>query len=373
MRRKSTSLVRQIKDSPYFFENFTVNGRRFRGSLGTAERPTAEKLAAKHKAEAERDAILGIETAKRGMTLFTALGRYFNEHGQYLPTSDDMMRMSRVLIEGLGKDTPIVNLSAKMLTAYAARRRNGRSNRSVNIELGHLRAVINRARDLWDEPVPKLIWKNIRLEEAGPREHILSDAKEERLFAALRDDFHAMVRFALITGLRLGNVIRLRWTECDGDVITVRVKSKKPGGKLLKLPIIDEARAILDGERGRHPEFVFTFVCQRNRRDYRIAGGVQYKDQRYPFTQSGWRRDWAVALKAAEIDEFRFHDLRHTSATRMLKETGSIELVQKLLGHEDIQTTMRYAHSDIDDVRAAMEAVAKRRPPVRLIVKNDAV
>lgn len=361
--RKSTSLVKPIPGSANWGENFTVAGKRFRASLGTPDKAKAEKIAAQRKAEAERLAAL---PAASYLTVFGALSRYYEEHGQYLSTADDMARIAKVLVEGLGRNTPLINLTANQLNTYAAQRRADRSNRSVNIELGHLRSVVYRARDRWDEAVPKLIWKDIMLEEAGIKENILSDDKEERLFTALRSDFHAMVRFALVTGLRLGNVINLRWKECETGVIAVRVKSKKPGGKLIKVPITEEVRAILDGEQGRHPEFVFTFVCERSRRDYRTKA-LQTKGERYPFTQNGWRKDWRAALDAAGIEEFRFHDLRHTCATRLLKETGNLALVQKLLGHEDIQTTQRYAHSDIDDVAEAMRAVAAGRPAVRLV------
>ena len=81
-------------------------------------------------------------------------------------------------------------ITAADLTTYAARRRAGLSNRSVNIELEHLRAVIGRARALWRVNTPELDWQSILLEEAGEREHVLSEDEERRLFDALRPDFH---------------------------------------------------------------------------------------------------------------------------------------------------------------------------------------
>ena len=64
-----------------------------------------------------------------------------------------------------------------------------------------------------------------------------------------------------------------------------------------------------------------------------------------------------AALKAAGIKDFRFHDLRHTAATRALRESGNLKVVQQLLGHADIATTARYAHAMTDDVRDVMEAM----------------
>src|SRR5262249_52481361 len=151
------------------------------------------------------------------------------------------------------------------------------------------------------------------------REHILSAEEETRLFAALRPDYHAMFRFALVTGVRLGNVVALTWRQIDWDAraIVFRVKSKRPGGEIHYLPVTASVAEILSLERGRHPERVFTYVCDRNRYDPR-QGIVQRKGARYPFTHDGWRKAWKAALQTAGIDDFRFHDLRHTAGTRAL-------------------------------------------------------
>ena len=84
---------------------------------------------------------------------------------------------------------------------------------------------------------------------------------------------------------------------------------------------------------------------------------------RYPFSQSGWRRDWRKALKEESIEDFRFHDTRHTAATRILRASNNLKVTQQLLGHKDIATTARYAHAMHDDVRAAMDAVYSRNNP----------
>jgi integrase len=371
MRRKR-SLVKQRRDgSPIWYENFTVKGTRFRRGLATDDWETAEIIAAKTRS----DALLGALTGKKPEhTLTQALGRYWLEHGQYLASRNDIARLGTTLQDGLGKNVLLSAITAADLTTYAARRRATLSNRSVNIELEHLRAVIGRARNLWKVAVPELLaWQQILLEEAGEREHVLSrDDEEQRLFAALRTDFHPMVRFALLTGVRLGNVIGLEWSQVDwhAGTIVFRVESKKPGGELHYVPITPAVATILSRERGHHPTRVFTYVCARNRHDPK-RHTLQNKGERYPFTRDGWRRAWADALAAAKIEDFRFHDLRHTAATRAQRAVGNLKTVQRMLGHKDIKTTLRYVRSDVADVRAAMEAVEKATLGPRVVGEEE--
>jgi integrase len=288
-----------------------------------------------------------------------------------------------VLREGLGKDILLSAITPDILTTYASRRRAGEiprpnrprqgvriANATINRELELLRAVLSRASDLWGLETPKIPWKKIVLKEPSGRQHILEREGQERLFSVLRSDFHAMVRFAVITGVRLNNVICLTWPQIkrEAGYIVLQVKSKKPGGEPHYVPITKAVAAILEGERGRHPIRVFTYICQRDGSD-RWSKMPQKKGERYPFSQWGWRKAWNQALVDAGLRQkkgsedqgsfsnFRFHDLRHTAATRMLSKTGSLTNVQKLLGHQDIRSTLRYAKTYVEDVRKDMESV----------------
>ena len=356
MAHKRGSLVTRRPGSPRWYENFTVRGRRFRGSLGTDDREQAEILAAHRR----REALLGhlVAAPPPTLTLSQALGRYLMEHGQYLASAADIRRMGGALIAGLGRDRTLAEITPGDLAAYVARRRAGLSNRSVNAEIEHLRAVMRRAASLWGAAVAPIAWQGLLLDEAGEREHVLSADEETRLFAALRPDYHAMVRFALLTGVRLDNVVSLCWRQIDWNARTIvfRTKSRRPGGDLQYLPLTQAVTAILSAERGRHRERVFTYVSRRDRFDPH-SGKRQTRGERYPFTHDGWRKAWAAALTAAGIEGFRFHDLRHTAGTRALYAYRNLKTVQRMLGHRSIASTLRYTRSDLDDVRAAMEAV----------------
>lgn len=69
----------------------------------------------------------------------------------------------------------------------------------------------------------------------------------------------------------------------------------------------------------------------------------------------GFKTAWRRYRDKSGVENFRFHDTRHTAATRTLR-TGNMKIVQRMLGHEDITTTAKYAHAMIEDMRIAMEA-----------------
>ena len=115
-----------------------------------------------------------------------------------------------------------------------------------------------------------------------------------------------------------------------------------------KIPLTSSMRDLLFPLQGNHPEAVFTYVC-RKKRGLRVVGC------RYPITYEGTKTAWRRALPVSGVQDFRFHDNRHTAATRLLRSGARLKIVQKLLRHSTIATTARYAHVTIDDLREAME------------------
>ena len=95
--------------------------------------------------------------------------------------------------------------------------------------------------------------------------------------------------------------------------------------------------------------YVFTYICQKSRAKRR-------KGERYPMTATVLRKPWKEAKEAAGLTGFRFHDLRHTRGTRIVRETGSLAAAKAALSHADIKTTLRYSHVLDEDVRRALDA-----------------
>lgn len=354
--------VYRRKRSPYWQYDFTVGGLRFRGSTEAADKEQAKGIAAKLRVDA-----LSQQHFPRpeDMTIGQAFGRYYSEVAEHQPSADDVFRQLDKMGAHFGSGALLSQTQDSRIAEYVSRRRGDKfrgqpiSNATVNREIELLRRVYRRAHDLWSADIGSMPrWRKLLLPESAGRTRALTGSEVGRLLAAVQKHFPDLLsplRFSLMTGVRLMNALRLRWSQVDFETgkLLFKVKSKRPGGEVLEIPLTSLALVEIANQKGLHPEFVFTYGVRRKR-------GPRQKGQRNPFTKTGWRKDWKLALKDAEIADFRWHDLRHTAATWALRETGNIALVKRMLGHADIKSTERYAHVLDADLRAGMEAASRR-------------
>ncbi|WP_374832748.1 tyrosine-type recombinase/integrase [Paenochrobactrum pullorum] len=90
----------------------------------------------------------------------------------------------------------------------------------------------------------------------------------------------------------------------------------------------------------------------------------------YPLTESGLKSAMRRAVKNSGVQNFRFHGIRHTTATRILR-ASNLRVAQKLLGHEDIKTTTKYAHALVEDIRNALHAISPTEIPAKDSASNN--
>jgi integrase len=358
------SLYRKPR-SPFWHFDFQWRGRRFHGSTKVTTRREAEKVEAAER-ERAKAFVAQTEAARTSLRLDDVAGRYWSEHAQHLAGAPNAEGHLAVLIEYFGKDTLVTDITDDDVTKLVAWRRGHKSKFQARILLSpytvnhtteQLRKLFTRAK-LWGvrfahEPH----WRKHMLAVPSDRVREVSEHEADALDAAMRDDYAPFFSFARASGLRLAECL-LRWSEVDWAAKQIRKPGK--GGRPVVTPITSEIRELLWPLRGHHPEFVFTYVCERGEHG-------RVKGQRYPLTYAGVQTYWRRLRKQSGIVGLRFHDLRHDFASKLLRETGNLRLVQKALGHRNIATTTRYAHVLDSDVAEAMERVARsRKRPARL-------
>lgn len=339
--------------SRFWHFDYQWKGARYHGSTGCTSKRDAERVEADHR----RKVALG-EQARPQITLEEACDQWDAAVGSHKRSNATTLYQLGFLMTGLGRKTMLHDLTIRDLDRYVARRRAGLANATVNREITLLRRVVRWTASRGFE-APDITWGAALLTEARERIRELSQDEESRLFAALPANLKPIVEFAIISGQRRSEIVALRWADVDLNGQRAKVSAK--GGGVHTFPLSPRMMAIIKEQPKVCPQ-VFTYVCTRRapRRKDRVQRRV---GERYPFSKQGWMRQWRKALADAGIEDYRFHDNRHTAATRNLRATGNLKGVQKLLGHADVRTTSRYAHALEDDVRAMLFATESRTIP----------
>jgi integrase len=212
---------------------------------------------------------------------------------------------------------------------------------TVNHYLKFLKAVYNRAirhGKLAYNPVTAI--RLIR--ENNARNRCLSGDEETRLLAALPSWLRPLVTVALHTGMRRGELRMLRWEDVDLQTGSLQVRRDKAGdGRWVTLnSAAHEALLMTKRERKVLGPYVF--------------GSPEGK------SLDNLERHWRPALRAANLPNFRFHDLRHTFASRLAMEGVDLYTIQRAGGWKTATMVQRYAHLSPDHMRAAVERLARK-------------
>lgn len=230
-------------------------------------------------------------------------------------------------------DTAMVDKFIVCLEALKSHRGKPLAAQTINHNVSVLSTLLRYAkqRDLIDK-LPHFSRKR----PAPHRVRWLSPDEEKKVFAAIdnadyviarkhREEMKALTKILIDTGMRRGEVLGLTKENLDGDWVRLW---KTKTGRARSVPLTSEARALL-------------------------ATHVPFEIKKHQV-----HRYWAKVREdiGLEKDEqFVLHTLRHTTATRMLRKTKNIAMVQRMLGHTNISTTLRYAHIDDQDLLEAVK------------------
>lgn len=148
------------------------------------------------------------------------------------------------------------------------------------------------------------------------------------------DHITPMTLLALNTGLRRGELVQLRWQDIDLTArrLTVRAGYAK-SGRTRHVPLNSEVVSVLKSYRGQ------------------LSGAGRL------FSVAGIGKAWERLMQAAGVEDFRFHDLRHTFASKLAMGGIDLNTIRELLGHGDIKMTLRYAHLAPEHKAAAVETL----------------
>jgi integrase len=351
----------EMIESRIWWYEFSLAGKRIRESANTPLKTIAK--------EAEKDRRRELEKTLAGMPIERRENR-INSVADLVKTYVERYELDHrdrpnSIIFAKGRLAHVTRLlgSARLpdLTEDAVRRyikiriAEKVSGRTINMELGELSRAIGKP---WS-----ILWPKVRkLEERQDVGQALSPEQERRLLATAASNKRwtmgsNMIRIALLTGMRIGEITSLSWGKVDmaGRVITVG-RAKTAAGTGRQIPMNEDLFKLLT-EHGAW----FAEKFGKPRPGYYLFpfGSPAPSDPTRPTTTL--KTVWDTIREEAKVD-CRLHDLRHTAATKMA-EVGTPETTMlALMGHMSRKMLERYSHIRMAAKRTAVESLAAPKP-----------
>ncbi len=311
------------KEGKYYKVYFQLGNKKHKRSTRTTSRKIAEDI----RKKIENEIAMGIfKLDNYSPQNQVTLSDFFDEANAYARTNKSANtadREARVFRNFLGfcGNLPLANIKVKLIEAYKSYLLTERefSNNGVNIELRHLSAAFTLAvKYNYINVNPFKGVKKVQTPKKKPA--FLTVEQAERLLAHTQGrNIYQYIFIALNTGARISEVCNLQWKDMDLENRIMKIHGK--GSKDRTVPI---------------PQLLYEFLKERQKnKGHVVTGGTVAADITKQF------RKYADQV---DLHEFTFHNLRDTYASWLVQNGVSLKIIQELLGHESIQTTLVYAH-----------------------------
>ncbi|EJI1427465.1 tyrosine-type recombinase/integrase [Vibrio parahaemolyticus] len=348
----------------YFY--YRLNGKQRNYLIGSADSmtPAQARDLAKEKAGLVASGVdvqvQRAEERKAEVRRSLTLGKYLEEHYKdYLfamnPKTAKQSYQSIANTFAFLADKPLEDIKAWDIQQWVTEKRKlGRAPATIEYTFNRLKAALSRAME-W-EFIESHNLSSVKIaKEDNTRIRYLSESEEAALLNALAareaqlcedndsyqyaDFFTPLITLAMHTGMRKGEMLTLRWESVSFEnryltILSENAKSKKKR----TIPMNDTVFNMLSQWRAQNLNEEYVFVHE----------GKQVSFFQYP---------WQNLLKAAGIENFRFHDLRHHFASKLVMAGVDLNVVRELLGHADLKMTLRYAHLAPAHTAAAVQLI----------------
>lgn len=338
---------------PHWYIGFTApNGKRIRRSSRTEDKQAAKQLDAKLQAELWAQQNLNKKPSRFWQE---AVIKWIHEQTGIKTTLENDKYHLRWLSEHLDNITLDQITKTVINDLIDERKKAGKkgkpvSNSTINRMLEIVRAILRRAKIEWEwiDTVPEFKM----LKEPEGRDRWITQEQALVLINELPDHQKDITIFALATGLRKSNVLGIQWDKIDLERRHAYVRAiNSKSDKAIPVPLNAIAMEILEKRwlaEDRHPIWVFTYQGNRIKQVNTKA--------------------WRNALKRAKIDDFRWHDLRHTWSSWHAQSGTTLQSLQQLGGWSKIDMVLRYAHLSADHLKQDAERIAD--PKMTQLVKS---
>ncbi len=223
------------------------------------------------------------------------------------------------------------------------------TNASVNRVFGVLKCALNVAIKEWKWLAHNPLSGVKNLKEPPGRTRFLNSEELDRLLTACdqseNTDLHSIISLAITTGARRGEIMRIRLTDVDLDtrrIVLWETGTKNKTARILHLvePTLSMVKSLLEKAPPKQ-QYLFTSPLDYSR-------------------PNDFRRSWNTAVRRSKLDNFHFHDLRHTAASYFARHGAKLHHIAELLGHKSLHMAKRYTHLLETDTVAIAENTATK-------------
>ena len=326
----------------WYIDYYDQYGRRHRERVGPSKRQ-AEQALAKRKIEVTENKFL--DKKKQEKIKFKDFTLEFIEY--YSKPNKRSWKRDTQLVNNLTaflEDKHLHEITPFDIEKYKKERVKKVTPATVNRELSCLRNIYNRAIQ-WGKATRNPV-KGVKFfKESEGRLRYLEQNEISRLLQECPYYLKPIVIVALNTGMRLGEILNLKWQDLDFNQKFIYIENSKNGEKR-EVPMNNFLLKMMAQlkETSNHGDYIFSH------KDGSPLKGVY--------------RSFKSACKRAGIKNFRFHDLRHTFASHLVMNGVDLKTVQELMGHKSFSMTLRYAHLSPDHKRKAIEDLGNRMQKV---------
>jgi integrase len=356
--------------SQIYWMDFHFHGQRVRESTGMPGISRAREVQAKRK-QVLRDGAAGIRKREPPQLFSTAAAEWMEAKKAKWSTrmfgiaENSMHHLAPVFGKRL-----VVDIEARDIARYQqARLAAGASNRTCNIEIGCVRAIMKRC-GLWARIQPGVEMLPER-DDAG---HALSADEETALLGECGKSRSRIllpfVMLAIETAARYGTIRRLQWRNVDfTDRCLTFGKDKTRAGSGRTIPLTPRALETLafwaQSFPDRHPDhYVFPherYGASGTDEVFGFTGATIYDSD--PTKPTGAIKvAWEHARKRAGLESVRIHDLRHTGVSRMIAARIPLPIIAKIVGWSPgtlAKMAARYGHFSVEEMRTALESIRR--------------
>lgn len=342
-----------FKRGGVWWYEFVYAGKRIRESAKTSRKTIAIESERNRRLELEKTHA-GMPTERREnriMSVNDFVRPYIESYGlNHRPTSVAFITSSLKNVQRLMGNELLPDVTEQRIRQYVSDRlKEDASGRSINAELGELSRALGKH---WS-----VLWPRVRkLEENKDVGKALSAEEEQRLIEAAQESkspvLQTLIRVALLTGMRIGELTGLTWRQIDfGEGVVTVGKAKTAAGTGRQIPMNDDLLQAL----GEH-KYWFQREFGETKPEYFLFpfGSPTPSDPTRPMVEV--KTAWETVREKAKVD-CRWHDFRHTVCTKLAEAGVPESTMLAIMGHMSRSMLERYSHIRLAAKRQAVLAL----------------